>query len=64
MALSFEKEKMITISWIVVRASNILNVKLLTNAKLSYITCGQEVPDDINKLDAQSIAKQLLGGEM
>ena len=43
---------------------NILNIKLLTNAKLSYITCGQEVPDDISKLDAQSIAKQLLGGEM
>ena len=43
---------------------NILNIKLLTNAKLSYITCGQEVPDDINKLDAQSIAKQLLGGDM
>lgn len=43
---------------------NILNIKLLTNAQLSYIACGQEVPDDISKLDAQGIAKQLLGGDM
>ena len=43
---------------------NILKIKLLTNAQLSYIACGQEVPDDISKLDAQSIAKQLLGGDM
>lgn len=43
---------------------NILNIKMLTNAQLSYIACGQEVPDDISKLDAQGIAKQLLGGDM
>ena len=43
---------------------NILNIKMLTNAQLSYIACGQEVPDDISKLDAQCIAKQLLGGDM
>lgn len=43
---------------------NILNIKLLTNAQLSYATCGQDVPKDIGKVDAQSIAKQLLGGEL
>lgn len=40
----------------------ILNLKMLSNACLSYITLGQNVPDDICKLDTQSIAKQLLGG--
>lgn len=42
---------------------NILNVKLKTGAALSYITCGQVVPDDINVLNPQSIAKKLLGGQ-
>ncbi|SFR95921.1 flagellar biosynthesis protein FlhF [Anaeromicropila populeti] len=41
---------------------NILNVKLLTKAPLSYTTWGQNVPDDISNIDAQSIAKKLLGG--
>lgn len=41
---------------------NILNVKLLTNAPLSYTTWGQNVPDDFGNIDAQSIAKKLLGG--
>ncbi len=41
---------------------NILNVKLLTNAPLSYIANGQNVPNDIQKINPQSIAKQLLGG--
>lgn len=41
---------------------NILNVKMLTKAPLSYTTWGQNVPDDIGKIDAQEIAKQLLGG--
>lgn len=41
---------------------NILNLKLYTDAELSYLTCGQNVPDDIEKLDAQRIVKQLLGG--
>ena len=43
---------------------NILNIKLLTNADLSYIANGQDVPEDIGKVDAQEIAKQLLGGGM
>lgn len=42
---------------------NILNIRLKTGASLSYVTCGQVVPDDINVLDAQSLAKRLLGGE-
>ncbi|MCI6498593.1 MAG: flagellar biosynthesis protein FlhF [Lachnospiraceae bacterium] len=42
---------------------NILNIRLKTGAPLSYVTCGQVVPDDIRLLDAQSLAKQLLGGE-
>lgn len=42
---------------------NILNIKMLTDAALSYSTSGQNVPDDIEKIDAQKIAKQLLGGQ-
>lgn len=41
---------------------NILNIRLLTDAPLSYATFGQNVPDDIGKLDAQAVARQLLGG--
>lgn len=41
---------------------NIFNIKLHTGAPLSYATFGQNVPDDISKIDAQNIAKQLLGG--
>jgi flagellar biosynthesis protein FlhF len=41
---------------------NILNVRMYTNAKLSYITSGQNVPDDISLLDAQKIVRKLLGG--
>lgn len=42
---------------------NILNIKMLTGASLSYLTSGQTVPDDIEKINAQKIAKQLLGGQ-
>lgn len=41
---------------------NIFNIKMLTNAPLSYATNGQNVPDDIARINPQSIAKQLLGG--
>lgn len=41
---------------------NILNLRMYTNAKLSYITSGQNVPDDISLLDAQKIVRKLLGG--
>ncbi|NLJ91072.1 MAG: flagellar biosynthesis protein FlhF [Clostridiales bacterium] len=40
----------------------ILNLKLLTGANLSYVTTGQNVPDDILVIDTLTIAKQLLGG--
>ncbi|HHT57011.1 flagellar biosynthesis protein FlhF [Herbinix luporum] len=42
---------------------NIFNIKMLTNAPLSYATFGQDVPDDIDQIDPQSIAKQLLRGQ-
>jgi flagellar biosynthesis protein FlhF len=42
---------------------NLFNIRMLTNAPLSYATFGQNVPDDIAKIDAQSIAKQLLRGQ-
>jgi flagellar biosynthesis protein FlhF len=38
------------------------NVRMLTGAPLSYMTWGQQVPDDIGRVDAQAIAKQLLSG--
>lgn len=41
---------------------NILNLRMYTDADLSYLTCGQNVPDDIEKIDTQKIVKQLLGG--
>lgn len=41
---------------------NIFNVRLLTNAPLSYATWGQNVPEDIGVVNPQKIAKQLLGG--
>jgi flagellar biosynthesis protein FlhF len=42
---------------------NIFNIRMLTEAPLSYATFGQNVPDDISRIDAQSIAKQLLRGQ-
>ena len=41
---------------------NILNIKLYADADLSYVTTGQNVPDDIEVFDTQKIVKQLLGG--
>lgn len=42
---------------------NVFNVRMFTEAPLSYATFGQNVPDDITRIDAQSIAKQLLRGQ-
>ena len=42
---------------------NILNIRMYTNAQLSYTTYGQNVPDDIECADVQKLAKNLLGGE-
>ena len=41
---------------------NLLNLKLYTGAELSYVTCGQNVPDDIENFSPQKTVKQLLGG--
>jgi flagellar biosynthesis protein FlhF len=41
---------------------NILNVRMYTDASLSYTTSGQNVPNDIEVIDEQRLAKQLLGG--
>lgn len=41
---------------------NVFNIRLKTNADLSYITGGQTVPDDISIIDPQMLAKSLLGG--
>jgi len=43
---------------------NILNIKLKTNAPLSYITFGQNVPDDISDMNPHEIARQILGGNV
>ena len=41
---------------------NIINIAMLTGKSMSYTTFGQNVPDDIDLIDVQEIAKQLLGG--
>ena len=41
---------------------NLLNLKLHTGAQMSYITCGQNVPDDIARFDPQETVRKLLGG--
>ena len=41
---------------------SILNLKMELNKDLSYVTWGQNVPDDIGVLNPQVIAKKLLGG--
>jgi len=42
---------------------NLLNLKLYTGAPLSYVTCGQNVPDDIEDFNPQKTVKRLLGGK-
>ena len=42
---------------------NLLNIKLHSGAELSYVTNGQNVPEDIELFDTQKIVKQLLGGK-
>lgn len=41
---------------------NLFNLRLYTDAPMSYVTCGQNVPDDIGEFDAQKTVKLLLGG--
>lgn len=42
---------------------NLLNIKMKTDSPIAYITCGQNVPDDIEQFNAQKTVKQLLGGK-
>ena len=41
---------------------NLLNVRMYSGAELSYVTTGQNVPDDMEIFDTQKVVKQLLGG--
>ncbi len=41
---------------------NILNIRMHTLAPIGYVTTGQNVPDDIEVFNPQSIVKKLLGG--
>jgi len=43
-------------------AGSMFNMKMKTKCPLSYVTWGQNVPDDIGEIDPQKVAKQLLGG--
>ena len=39
---------------------NLYNLRLYTGASLSYVTCGQNVPDDISPFNPQSTVKKIL----
>ena len=41
---------------------NMLNLRLRVDAPMSYVTNGQNVPDDIEEFNAQKIVRILLGG--
>ncbi|MCR4955991.1 MAG: flagellar biosynthesis protein FlhF [Lachnospiraceae bacterium] len=41
---------------------NLYNIKMHTGVAISYVTNGQNVPDDIEVFDAQTVVKKLLGG--
>ncbi|MCR4616606.1 MAG: flagellar biosynthesis protein FlhF [Lachnospiraceae bacterium] len=42
---------------------NLYNMKCESGSPIAYITCGQNVPDDIESFNPQKIVKQLLGGK-
>ena len=42
---------------------NLLNMKLYTGAPVAYVTCGQNVPDDMEVFNPQKTVKQILGGK-
>lgn len=44
-------------------AGVMLNMKMKTKCPLSYVTWGQNVPDDIGEVNTQEVVKQLLGGK-
>ena len=41
---------------------NLYNIRMYTGADMSYVTYGQNVPDDIGVFNTQSVVKKLLGG--
>lgn len=45
------------------RYGNLLNLRLYTGAELAYVTCGQNVPEDIDRFNPQKTVKQILGGK-
>ena len=42
---------------------NLLNLRFHTGADLSYVTYGQNVPEDIDSFNPQNTVKQILGGK-
>lgn len=42
---------------------NLYNMRMYTGAEMSYVTYGQNVPDDIGIFDTQKVVKKLLGGK-
>ncbi len=42
---------------------NLLNLCLHTESQMSYVTCGQNVPEDIECFNPQATVKQILGGK-
>ena len=42
---------------------NLLNMKLYTGAPVAYVTCGQNVPDDMEVFNPQKTVKRILGGK-
>lgn len=45
-------------------AGAMLNMRVKTKCPLSYVTWGQNVPEDIGEVDPQKVAKQLLSGQV
>lgn len=44
-------------------AGAMLNMRIRTKCPLSYVTWGQNVPEDMGEIDPQKVAKQLLSGQ-
>lgn len=42
---------------------NLINVKLHMDTPIAYVTCGQNVPEDIESFNPQKTVKQILGGK-
>ena len=42
---------------------NLYNMRMYTQADMSYVTNGQNVPDDIDVFNTQAVVKKLLGGK-